>query len=419
MTATHGTPSTGDGLRASAPSAPASPLEPLCARFAAGDAVVAGVLSGTSGDGIDVALVRMGLDPARAGEPVILESIAFDTLDFPVELGKRVRSALDGAPLGLRESALLTRDLGWAFGAAARALALREGRPLDLVGSHGQTVYHHDGRETSGPATLQLGDGDFVAEAARAAVVSDFRSRDIAAGGEGAPISALADDLLFAHAPRPCGILNLGGMGNLTILRDDPATLSSFDTGPANALLDGLARRLYGAPYDKNGARALTGRARPELVDELMRHPFFDLRPPRSTGRDTFGEAWVDGVVERARTHRGLRQEDLLATANTFVARTVQVALERFVPDPLAVLCVAGGGIHNRALCAALATETRAELVASDDLGVPADAREGLVFAILAARCVLGRPVTRTTATGARAGRMLGKISLSALGTAR
>src|SRR5688500_13287580 len=193
-------------------------MQRIAQRLLSGDAVVAGVLSGTSGDGIDVALARFGRTGGNGlGAPRL---VAFATLPFPEGVGGRVRRVLDGEPVGLRESALLSRDLGRAFGRAARELADAQGLSLDLVASHGQTVWHHDGTEPSGPATLQLGDGDFVAEESGAATVSDFRQRDIAAGGEGAPISALADDAIFADVERPCAILNLGGMANVTLLEE-------------------------------------------------------------------------------------------------------------------------------------------------------------------------------------------------------
>ncbi|MCB9915865.1 MAG: anhydro-N-acetylmuramic acid kinase [Planctomycetes bacterium] len=265
-------------------------------RLEEGRAVVAGVLSGTSADGVDVVLARPAVGD---GHVTAIEALAFETRPFQAELGARVRAALGGAPLDARGVTLLSRDLGRAFGAAARALAEASGLELDLVGSHGQTVWHHDDREPSGPASLQLGDGDWVAEAAGATVVSDFRQRDLAAGGLGAPLSALADDAVFAAAPRPTAVLNLGGVANLSWLpaRGEPL---AFDTGPAGALLDGLARRLLDAPCDRDGAAALRGRARPELVERWLAHPFFGAPPPKSTGRDTFGAAWLDGLLADA-----------------------------------------------------------------------------------------------------------------------
>lgn len=397
-------------------SPPPPDLATLRRRLEAGEAVVAGVLSGTSGDGIDVALVNPRARDAAAAEPPRV--LAFETLPFPPEVSGRVRSVLDGERLGLRETALFSRDLGRAFGEAVRELAHSRAIAVDLVGSHGQTVYHHDGGEPSGPATLQLGDGDFVAEAAGAAVVSDFRARDIAAGGEGAPLSALADLEIFAAVPRPALVLNLGGMANLTWMGAD-GELLSFDTGPAGALLDGLARRFLGRPYDPDGATAAAGRADEALIAQWLAHPFLRRAPPKSTGRDTFGEAWVESAVDAARRSGVLTSDrgpqDLFASAAEFVARAAVAGARDFAPAGATWLLACGGGVSNQRVLSALAVHSPWPVATSAEFGVHPDAREALVFALLAARCVLGVPSTSTTATGARAGRVLGKLSQAAL----
>ncbi|MGK0219433.1 MAG: anhydro-N-acetylmuramic acid kinase, partial [Planctomycetota bacterium] len=207
---------------------------------------VAGVLSGTSADGIDVALVEIAWSPGRAEGARL---VAFASEPFEPELAGRVRRVLDGEAIGLGETAYLHRDLGLAFGGAVARLGREQDWAPHIVGSHGQTVWHHDGEGGRGPASLQLGDGDFVAEAAGAGTVSDFRQADMAAGGDGAPLSAYADDLVFREAGLPLAVLNLGGMGNLSWL--DGEKVLAFDTGPAGALLDGLARKLLGQPMDR------------------------------------------------------------------------------------------------------------------------------------------------------------------------
>lgn len=383
-------------------------LRELADRVERGEALCAGVLSGTSGDGIDVALARFG-----ARESLTLEAcVAFETVPFPESLAARVRAVLDGAPCDLRETALLSRDLGLAFGAAvnevARAHLGESGARVELVASHGQTVYHHDGREPSGAATLQLGDGDFVAERTGAFCVSDFRQRDVAAGGEGAPLSALCDPILFARAPRPLALLNLGGMANFTLLGQDERCLA-FDTGPANALLDGLARRLLDRPCDEDGARALVGRVLEPALAELLAHPFLAAAPPKSTGRDTFGAAYVEAWLAR---HGAARPEDLLHTATRSVARAAAEALARWGGEAgLTAVHVCGGGLHNRALVAALEEEFGLRVASTAELGVDPDAREALVFACLGAAAVLELPLTRPGVTGAAAGRVPGKFS--------
>ena len=379
------------------------PLSALWGRLAKGEAVVAGVLSGTSADGIDVGLWRF----SASAPPTPL---AFATEPFPAPLGRRVRSVLDGEPVDARQVAFLTRDLGRAFGEAGRRVAGRGGHALDLVGSHGQTIYHHDGNEEGGAATLQLGDGDFVARAARAPTVSDFRTADLAAGGEGAPLSGLIDAELFPALPRPAAILNLGGIANLTFLPVEGAPLA-FDTGPANALLDGLARALLDRPFDADGATAARGRPSTALLAELLRHPFFDRAPPKSTGRDTFGAPYVERVLARARG-LDLAPPDVLATGTALVAEGVNGALGRWLPAAPREWVLCGGGARNRALAAALADRTGIRTRSSAAHGVAPEAREAAVFAHLAVRFVLATPSTVPTVTGARPGGVLGKLSL-------
>jgi len=414
--------------------APAHDLAELARRVVAGRGVVAGVLSGTSADGIDVALVRFppapGPGPGPGAAPALgrPELLAFGTRPFPAELHRRVRAVLDGGDVGLRASALLDRDLGRAFGDAARELARERGLALALVASHGQTVWHHDGTDPAGAATRQLGDGDFVAAAAGAVAVSDFRAADVAAGGEGAPLSPLADGLLFADLPRPAAVLNLGGMANLTLLGAGGAV--AFDTGPAGSLLDGLARRLLDRAWDEGGAVAAGGQSDPALVDAFLEHPFFDRAPPKSTGRDTFGERWVERFLAAAQ-ERGLGTPDALASGVELVARSVALGLARFGGRAAALdaaapgaragaragarrfdrLVVAGGGLGNRALQAALARSTGLPVVSSAAFGVDPDAREAMVFAVLGARALAGIPSFEPGATGARRPAVLGKLS--------
>jgi anhydro-N-acetylmuramic acid kinase len=393
---------------------PIENLSRIARRLRRGEAVVAGVLSGTSGDGIDVGLCRFAASGGGdVGAPSLL---AFETFPFPLRLAPRVRAVLDGAPLSLREVARLSRDLGRAFGGAARELAEREGLRLDLVGSHGQTGFHHDGdgdgdgEQETGAATLQRGEPDEIAVATGVPTVADFRPRDIAAGGEGAPLSALADPLLFASLPRPAAILNLGGIANLTLLPAAGEALLSFDTGPANCLLDGLARRLLGEPFDRGGECARRGRVVGRLLEEFLDHPFFARKPPKSTGRDTFGEEWVSRFVAR---REGAGDADLLATGVELVAASVADALAGTGREGFDRLVLAGGGARNRALKTALERRLGLETISSSAVGVDPDAREALLFAVLAARALLGRPSTEPSATGAERGHVLGKISLA------
>ena len=401
-----------------------SPFEALARALRDRELVCAGVLSGTSADGIDVVLCRApGFVRETVGREERLvsrgrpEVLAFETLPFEPCLQGRLRRLLDEeggeeARRSLRELALLSRDLGQAFGRAVLEVARDSGFGVGLVGSHGQTLYHHDGDEPSGAATLQLGDGDFVAQAVGAPVVSDFRQGDIAAGGEGAPLSALVEDELFPELPRPAAILNLGGIANLSLLGERGTPPLAFDTGPAGALLDGLARELLGQTMHRDGARAARGRPDAALVESLLAHPFFEREPPKSTGRETFGAHWLELFLRGAR-ERGLGTSDVFASAVELVARSVALGLERFASPAPRRLVVCGGGVHNPALLEALERAAGIEVDSSADHGVSPDAREALGFALLAVRFVLALPSTSERTTGALSGRVLGKFCLS------
>ncbi|MEM7515727.1 MAG: anhydro-N-acetylmuramic acid kinase [Planctomycetota bacterium] len=378
-------------------------------RFAGEGVNVAGVLSGTSADGIDVGLARIRAARPEFAALEVLELLAFETIPFAGELESRIRRALDAPDgIGLREVALLQRDLGRAFGRAVRKVASRAKIEVQLVGSHGQTVFHHDGVPECAGASLQLGDGDFVAAEAGCPVVSEFRQGDLAAGGEGAPLSPLADPVIYAGLPRPLALLNLGGISNLTYLAEDASKGVAFDSGPANSLLDGVARARLDRAYDEGGAVALAGNSDERLLARLLEHPYFAKAIPKSTGRDTFGANYVDEVLQLAPQ---LSDADLLATCVELVAATVANDIRRFVANAPRELILCGGGAHNRALVRALERRTGCTVSESDAHGVPADARESLVFAVLAAARVLDIGVTRTWATGAPDGLVLGKRS--------
>ena len=415
--------------RGADPGAPGGdgPRARLVARLAAGEALVAGVMSGTSADGIDVALLRPRPDGAGG---LRARAVGFETVPFAPDLAARLRRLLDDpdALVGLGEVARLDRDLGLAFGDAARRVAAAHGLALDLVGSHGQTLWHHDGRRGGDRglgATLQLGDGDFLAEAAGCAVVADLRRRDLAVGGEGAPLLAAVDPwLLGVEDDERLGVLNLGGYGNLTLLAGR-RVVGNLDTGPAGALLDGLARALLGRARDDDGAVAATGRVDAALVEAWLAAPghggapslgaFLGAPPPRSTGRDTYGEPWV--AAHLAAT--GVRQPaDLLATGCAVVAACVArtLALPDLAPRRPDTLLLAGGGLHNRTLVAALAAALPGVALGSTaDRGVDPDAREALGFGLLAAAHLLELPVDPGP-TGARRAALLGKASPAPLG---
>jgi anhydro-N-acetylmuramic acid kinase len=323
--------------------------------------------------------------------------------------------------LDVRGVAELHVMVGEAFAAACLA-TLEEARlstqGIDLVGSHGQTVYHHSGVAGAIRATLQVGDGDVIAVRTGLYVVSDFRARDVAAGGEGAPLSPIADRILFngggsdRSTPRRA-ILNLGGIANITVLDSDPTRVFGFDTGPANAPLDRLARRLSGGALDcdRDGQMARAGRVDESLLAELLGDDsFIARRPPKSTGFEMYGDAFVD----RAAGRHGGHSADLMATLTEFVARTVAAGIRQCdaLGPPVEEIIAAGGGVRNPVLMERIAALVAPVSVRrSDELGVPSDAREAMAFAVLADMTLRGSAAMLPPVTGAAAPKLLGKLS--------
>jgi anhydro-N-acetylmuramic acid kinase len=330
------------------------------------------------------------------------------------------RQVFAAADLDVRGIAELNVRVGEAFAAACLG-ALDEASiapaEVDLIGSHGQTIYHHSGVSGALRATLQVGDGDIIAVRTGRYVISDFRARDIAAGGEGAPLSPVADAILFAsREPGKCrrrAVLNLGGIANLTVLDQDPARVFGFDTGPANAPLDRLARILSAGELacDQDGRFARAGRVNDALLANLLvNDPFLARRPPKSTGFEVYGDAFV----ARAALRHGGYDADLMATLTEFVARTIALGLLHCagIDPPVEEVVIAGGGVKNPALMQRIgAALAPIPVRPSDDLGVPSDAREAMAFAVLADMTLRGLAAQIPPVTGATAPKLLGKLS--------
>ncbi len=370
-----------------------------------------GLMSGTSMDGVDAAVCAFG--GPRAGPAVRL--LAFRREPYPRRLRERLRAlAEDGGP-AVREVCLLDGEVGDRFAAAAEAAlrsAGRDGR-ADFVGSHGQTVWHEPGRGGRATATLQIGDPARIAERLRCPVVSDFRRRDCAAGGQGAPLVPLADWLLFRRPGRVRALQNLGGIGNVTVVPGDREGVFAFDTGPANLPLDEAVRAVTGGrvAYDRGGRRAARGRVREDVVAALLRHPFLRRRPPRSSGREEFGASFVADVRRR---YPRLRGDDLVATLTEFVAAATAGAYRRWVLPRAAVeeVLVSGGGARNPVLMARLAALLAPLPVRPlARAGLPGEAREAVAFAVLARETLAGRTGNLPSATGARRAVTLGVVT--------
>ena len=370
---------------------------------------IVGLMSGTSADGIDAALVEV----EGAGESTRVRLLEFLTRAWEASLRARVLA------VGEATVAELTRvhyEVGEAFARAALDVigpARRRGLAVHLIGSHGQTARHHPrrGERDGRGATLQVGEPAVIAERTGLPVIADFRPRDVAAGGEGAPLVPLVDWLLFRAPGRVRACLNLGGIANVTIVGDQLERVSAFDLGPANMPLDAVVEGWTGGAetYDRDGRRAAAGRVDPALIEELLAHPFLALPPPKSTGRETFGEAFVRPLLAR---YRG-READLLASLTRFVAETAALGLRRHAGGPVDEVLVSGGGVRNPVLMNALRQVLSPVPVRSlAEVGMDPDAKEAVAFAVLANQTLFGRPGNLPGATGAAGSRVLGKIVL-------
>lgn len=370
-----------------------------------------GLMSGTSLDGLDVAVVTFEGEQER---PAASRLEAFRTVPYEEALRARLRAACagEGAGAGGADLCALGFELGRRFAAAVREVLDALGlSPADVacIGSHGQTVWHDPPGEGPG-STLQIGEAAAIAEATGIPVVADFRVRDVAAGGQGAPLTAYFDRLLLSSETEARGIQNLGGMGNLTALprRDGPGSPIAFDTGPGVALIDAAVHRLSGGreAFDAGGARAARGRVVEPALEAWLDDPFFETAPPRSTGRERFSEARLDAWLER---HAQLPADDLVATLTELTARAVGRAT-RWVPFPLDAVFLCGGGARNLALVERIrARLDPVEVHTVESLGWDGEAREAAAFALLARQHHLGIPVDLGWATGARGPRRLGK----------
>jgi len=388
-------------------------------------------MSGTSADGVDVAIVDIGpRDRGPRGQEIGVRLRAFHTFPYPVALRRRIFAIFDPETARVDDLCDLNFALGEAFASALIRLSRRSGVPLgsiDLVGSHGQTVCHRPrgrplGRRRGG-STLQIGEPAIIAERTGITTVADFRPRDIAAGGEGAPLVPYADFVLFHDKRLSRAVQNVGGIANVTYLpaggrstqrlsTGDLGDVVAFDTGPGNMMIDRIAWRASGgrATYDKGGRMAARGQVSDRLLAELMEHPYLARRPPKSTGRETFGVRFADEVYARAR-RRGLAPRDILATVTEFTVRSIAEAYRRFLPAMPDEVIICGGGARNRTLLARLRESLRPARVAPmDEFGLDARAKEAVSFAILAYATVHGLPGNVPSATGARRAAILGKV---------
>ena len=371
-------------------------------------------MSGTSADGIDAVVVRIG----RNGSGLPARVLAHVHRPFASPLRRQILKVSSKGSVA--EICELNFLLGKHFASTAlSAIRKAKVRPQRIVaiGSHGQTIHHLPYART--PSTLQIGEPSVIAELTGIPVIADFRVRDMAAGGQGAPLVPYADWALFTHPRRPRIIQNIGGIANLTFLPPgaDRSEVLAFDTGPGNMVIDAIvsAHSRGKFTFDRGGQLAARGTVSDKLLTELMRHPFLKRLPPKTTGREEFGEAFARQLLTRARS---LRIQDLVATVTAFTAATIYESYRRFIfptlqPNERAGLQVilGGGGAKNPVLRRFLAEKIQpAELLSHEDFGIANSAKEALAFAMLAYETSFHRAGNMPSATGARRAVILGKI---------
>jgi anhydro-N-acetylmuramic acid kinase len=384
------------------------------------DMLVLGLMSGTSADGIDVALARISGAPPQLNA----ELLGHTSFQFPPALRKEILRVAEQQPISPGELSQLNFRLGHIYAdtvlAACRRFRVSPKRAA-LIGSHGQTIFHQGlpanyfGRPTA--STLQIGEGSVIATRTGITTVSDFRPADMALGGQGAPLVPYVDYLLYRHPELDRVSLNIGGIANVTVIPAGarPDQVFAFDTGPGNMLIDALVQHFtHGRQrYDENAHLAQSGRSIPALLNELMKDPYLRLAPPKSTGREYYGRAYVQKLIALGRK-RHAKPNDLIRAATVFTALSIVDALNRFVlrKHKIQQLVVSGGGVRNPLILAQLsAALPTVEMLPSSRFGIREDAKEAFAFALLAYETFHQRPSNLPSATGARSPAILGKIS--------
>ena len=367
-----------------------------------------GMMSGTSLDGITVALASTGLN----GEN--FKILSFETYPFSKKIRAFIEKVIEKG--GTEEISFLNFYIGKLYANAVKEFMEEKKisrKEIDVIGMHGQTVFHTEktrslcGISVKGH-TLQIGEPAFVARETGLTVVSNFRPKDMAAGGKGAPLIPLFDFLVFSKKGKRIAVQNLGGIGNVTFLSGKKlSSVFAFDTGPCNMLLDGAMKLLYGKNFDKDGKIASSGKIIEKLFAELKKTPYLKKKPPKSTGRSEFGEHFLKKALKGFEKER---KSDIIATLNKFVAFTIFKSYEDFLPE-IDYAVLSGGGVFNKTLVSNIKNYLKVPVYVSDEFGVPAEAKEAGAFALYALRTIHGRFSDLPGATGAKEKQILGDIT--------
>ena len=379
---------------------------------------VIGLMSGTSVDGIDAAIVEI----TGHGLETTVNLIAFETFPFPPDVPQRILALCQPDTSRVDDICEMNFYIGHIFAEAVKHTLQKNGmfaRDIDLIGSHGQTIHHLprlNEPQVKIPSTLQIGEPAVIAHETGIPTIADFRVADMAAGGQGAPLVSYPDYLLFRDTAKTVGLLNIGGIANLTVLPANGSfdSVSAADTGPGNMCVDAVVSEITDGTerYDEAGRRAAQGTPHQPLIDEWLKHPFFHLPPPKTTGREMFGRTFALECLTVCREHN-LSDRDSVATVTELTVQTVALYISQFVSEqnPIDILYVSGGGVHNQTLMQRL-SEVLANTVVEpvDSSGISADAKESIAFAILANESLHGQAGNLPSATGASMRKILGKF---------
>ncbi len=372
-----------------------------------------GLMSGTSLDGVDAVLV----DIIGTGLDTKVEVIAFNTYEIPESIKEEIKKACLQNESSSALICSLNFKLGYLFSDAVKSICKEANiktEELEFVATHGQTVYHiPKSIGTYIPSTLQIGEPSIIAFENNVKVVSNFRTMDIAAGGEGAPLVPYSEFILYGGRGEDIALQNIGGIGNVTVIpgKKDMRKIYAFDTGPGNMMIDEACQRLFGVKYDKGGQIANRGKVNKKMLDKLMSHPYISLVPPKSTGREEFGEDYVCLLLEE---YSDLPKEDIIATLTAFTAESIIYSYKKHIipKTNLRKVIIGGGGAHNKTLIEFIKNGLDGiEVLTQEDVGYSSDAKEAIAFAILGNETIHGNPSNIPSATGANTNVILGNIT--------
>ncbi|AJH71972.1 hypothetical protein DJ86_2521 [Bacillus cereus ATCC 4342] len=380
---------------------------------------IAGVMSGTSLDGIDVALVRIegsGVDPK-------VKLIHFTTVPFRNDIKSEIQQALSIENSNVQLICSLNFKLGLCFANAVKEVCKEANfslEQLDLIGSHGQTIYHQPKPEGNMIAsTLQIGEPAVIAYDTNTTVISNFRTMDMAAGGQGAPLVPYSEVILYRDPSKNRLLQNIGGIGNVTVIPSQKSdqNVIAFDTGPGNMIIDEVCQRLFQLPYDQNGEIAEQGEVVDEILTYCMNHPFLKMNPPKSTGREQFGEEFVSELLKRYEKHS---KENILTTGTMFTASSIVHHYKEFILPYYEIdeVILGGGGSYNNTLVEMIRyglKDEKCTIFIQEDIGYSSEAKEAIAFAILANETYHRNPSNVPSATGAKKSVVLGNVTFPSI----